>query len=268
MYLQHFGLKFDPLGKASKNHVSHEQYTPLKNKLDQLILNKGIGLITGQPGSGKTTAVRQWVSSLNPLSYEVIYQSDNHFRAFDIYCRLADSLGMEKYHRYSKLWCLLKEEILRRFDEKNIGLVWILDEAHALPNNFLRELPAFLNFSFDSRDVLSIIMIADQSINGTINRSAYAALTSRMLFNYHWQVLNVDDFETFIIEAFKNAGKEEAILSKTGIRILHMASKGVLRNANKTITLALQIAMSKNLNHLSDECLEESIENLKNLTMR
>ena len=111
MYLQHFGLKYDPLGKTIHELLENEQYLQLKPYLDWLLETRGVGMITGEAGVGKTTGIRQWVETLNPLTHQVFYQADNHFKAFDIYCQFAEALGLETPHRYSRLWRNLKTEL-------------------------------------------------------------------------------------------------------------------------------------------------------------
>lgn len=264
MYLQHFGLKHDPVGKNIRKTVAHEQYGALENKLNWLLQTKGISLVAGDAGTGKTTAIRQWTESLNPMTHKVMYQSDNHFGAFDIYSQLADNLGLEKHHRYSELWRALKRELLDLHDNKQQVPIWILDEAHQMPADFLMQLPSFLNFSFDTRDIMIIILIGLPQLSALMRRSAYSALKTRTLFNFHWQSL--DDFESFssfITAAFQQAGIQETIISKSGLKLMHMASKGHLRDSHKIITQGLQLAAQNKLNHLPDEILEAAIVDLK-----
>lgn len=268
MHLQHFGLKCDPLGKSISKAVNHTHYDELAQKLHHLQQTKGIGLITGEAGTGKTTALRSWCQTLNPLTHQVFYQSDNHFRAFDIYSQLADSLGLEKYHRYSRLWRSLKAELLTLHDNKQITPIWVLDEAHHLPTNFLSELPAFLNFSFDTRDIMIIVLVGSPKIKSLICRSAYSALTSRMLFHMHWEPLDdFDGFCQFIIAAFHNAGRQDTILSQSGLKLIHMASKGRLRYAHRIITQSMQLASIQNINHLPDDIIESAIDDLQSLAV-
>jgi MSHA biogenesis protein MshM len=264
MYLKHFGLKHDPLGKDIRDAVESAQQTGLNLKLDWLLEGKSIGLITGDAGTGKTTAIRQWTSTLNPMTHKVFYQSDNHFKSFDIYSQLADSLGLDRYHRYSQLWRKLKVELLSMHDSKQITPIWILDEAHHLPTNFLRELPSFLNFSFDSKNVLIVILCGLPGLKSTLNKSFYSAFTSRMLFQFSWQAIEeLDSFSQYVQQAFKNAGKQENILSQSGMQMLHMASKGRLRHTHRILTQALHMAAMQNLNHLPDDTIQKSIEELQ-----
>lgn len=262
-YLQHFGLKYDPLGKNIRSTVQSQQAIQLKQKLDWLLQTKGIGLITGDAGTGKTTALRDWVNSLSPMTHQVIYQSDNHFQAFDIYSQLADSLGLEKYARYSRLWRALKRELLNLMDNKQLAPIWILDEAHLVPHNFLAELPAFLNFSFDSREIMTIILIGQSQLKSTLKKTIYSALHSRILFQFSWQTIdNFENFNEFVKEAFKNAGLNNTIVSQSAMQLVFAASKGKLRYAHRVFTTALKKAADRNCNHLSDDIIHESIEEI------
>jgi len=57
---------------------------------------------------------------------------------------------------------------------------WIIDEAQNLPANFFRDFPAFLNFAFDSRDLVSVWLVGHTSLAAILERAPYAALASRI----------------------------------------------------------------------------------------
>jgi MSHA biogenesis protein MshM len=265
-YLNYFGLKHDPFGKQSREWLDYPQYHQLLPHLRWLLETKGVGIITGEAGIGKTSSIREWVKSLNPLTHRVIYQAGNHFQAFDIYLQLAENLGLGTYNRYSKLWRSLKQELLHLSEEKKVTPVWILDEAQQCPFNFFTELPSFLNFNFDTREVMIILLIGDGSLQHLLQRSLCAPLTSRVQFHFEWRPL--EDFELFrqfVDKGFKQAGCHQSILSQSAVKLLHMASKGRVRLIDKIVTKSLQIATERNMNHLPDEIVQESIRQIQQL---
>ena len=73
-YTSRFGLEFNPFIKLSRDIlIETANYDEVKARLDYLTVTKGMGLITGVPGCGKTTIIRNWVKSLNQSAYKIIY---------------------------------------------------------------------------------------------------------------------------------------------------------------------------------------------------
>ena len=267
MYLQHFGLKHDPLGKRGETMVDEEQYQKLKQKLDNLLVTRGVGLITGEAGVGKTRGIRAWIKTLNPHTCKVMYQPDTHFGSFCIYRQLGETLGLELASRYSAVWKSLKQELFHCYHEKKITPIWILDEAQQLPAKFLADLPLFLNINCDSEDVMVLLLVGAPRLISALQKQICEPLTSRIHFHFDWKA--IDDFlrfKTFLQSAFQIAGAQVGILSETGYQVIHMASKGRLRYANRILVCAMQKAASQNLNHLSEDIITEVIEELRSIT--
>jgi AAA domain len=136
--------------------------------------------VTGEPGVGKTSLLRALTQNLNPHQYQVIYLSETEFGRLDLYRSLALALGITPPFRRAQLWREIKARILELTDTQQILPLWILDEAHNLPAEFFRDLPAFLNFAFDSRDLLTLWLVGHPSLAQTLQRVPYAALAGRV----------------------------------------------------------------------------------------
>ncbi len=65
-------------------------------------------------------------------------------------------------------------------DHKQVLPVWVIDEAQNLPPEFFRNFPAFLNFAFDSRSMLTIWLAGHPHLAQTLDRVPYAALANRI----------------------------------------------------------------------------------------
>jgi MSHA biogenesis protein MshM len=77
--LHHFGLKHLPLGKGTTALWQDPPLTLLEQRFQALLEAPGIGLLTGEPGVGKTAALRRLAQGLNPHRYAVVYLAETDF---------------------------------------------------------------------------------------------------------------------------------------------------------------------------------------------
>ena len=263
MVLQHFGLTHYPLGKANTKLWDDGPHARLAERFGWLLDSPGVGVLTGEPGVGKTTALRQLTAKLNPHRYQVVYLAETDFGRLDLYRSLALALGLEPAFRRAALWREIKARILELADGKGVALLWIIDEAHNLPLEFFRDLPAFLNFAFDSRDLMAIWLLGHSRLAQTLARTPYAALASRIQVQLNLgPIAERERFNSLIEHAFRQAGAQHTLLSDSGLELLRQASQGLPRKAGSILKTSMQLAMAKGLNHLPDEIIQQAIEEL------
>ena len=264
MYRQHFGLKYPPLGKETPELWDDGALAQLKERFQWLLESPGVGLVTGEAGVGKTAALRHLTRALNPHRYQVIYLAETDFARLDLYRHLALALGLEPAHRRAALWRDIKARILELADGKHILPIWIIDEAQNLPVEFFRDLPAFLNFAFDSRDLMALWLVGHPKLAHTLDRTPYAALASRIQVRLQLKPINARErFKNLIEHALQQAGCQHTLLSDSALELLRQASQGLPRQAGLILKTAMQLAVPKGLNHLPDELLQQAIEVLR-----
>ena len=264
MYLQHFGLTHAPLGKELTEPWDDGALAVLAQRFDWLLKSPGVGLLTGEPGVGKTAALRKLTRPLNPHRYLVLYQAETDFGRVDLYRGLASALGIEPSYRRAQLWRDIKLRVHELVDNKQMTPIWIVDEAQNLPAEFFRDFPAFLNFAFDSRDLLSVWLVGHPSLASTLERAPYAALASRIQARVALRpIVERERFAQLVTHGLKNAGCQHTLVSDAGMEILRQASKGLPRQASRILCTAMRLAVPKGLNHLPDELLQQAIAELQ-----
>jgi len=264
MYRQHFGITDQPLGKNQRELWDDGYLVTLQERFNGLLKSPGLGLFTGEAGVGKTALLRQLTHALNPHQYQIIYTAETDFGRFDLYRNLALELNLEPTFRRAQLWRDIKVRITELVDHKNVLPIWIIDEAQNLPREFFRDFPAFLNFAFDSRDLMTVWLVGQPQLAHSLSLTAYTALSSRI--QVRLELLPVSDrtrFNPMIEQGLKTVGCQQTLLSDTGLEILHQASQGKPRHAGQILKTAMQLAVPKGLNHLPDELLQQAIEILR-----
>jgi MSHA biogenesis protein MshM len=263
MILHHFGLKHYPLGKAPAELWDDGTLARLNERFTWLLESPGVGLLTGEAGVGKTAALRQLTQALNPHRYQMIYLAETDFGRLDLYRSLALALGLEPVYRRAALWRNIKARIQALADGKGIVPLWIIDEAQNLPVEFFRDLPAFLNFAFDSRDLMVVWLLGHPPLAHTLERAPYAALASRIQVRLRLKpIIDRERFKNLIEHALRQAGAQHTLLSDSGLELLRQASQGLPRQAGRILRTSMQLAVPKGLNHLPDELIQQAIEEL------
>lgn len=264
MYRQHFGLTQHPLGKQGGELYDGGQLAVLKERFDWLLQAPGVGLLTGLPGVGKTAALRALTAALNPHRYLPIYLAETDFGRLDIYRALALAVGLEPPHRRAALWRDLKARLLELVDQKRLLPVWIIDEAQNLPNDFFRDFPAFLNFAFDSRDLMTVWLLGHPWLAKTLDRALYEPMASRIQVRMQLDPFDQRErFHALIEHALAQAGCKQRLLSDSGLEMLRQASGGKPRHAGQVLRTAMKLAVPKGLNHLPDDLIQAAIEVLR-----
>lgn len=264
MYRQHFGITDQPLGKNQHELWDDGSLASLQERFNWLLKSPGLGLFTGEAGVGKTAILRHLTQALNPHQYQVIYTAETDFGRFDLYRNLALELKLEPAFRRAQLWRDIKARITELVDHKNVLPLWIIDEAQNLPREFFRDFPAFLNFAFDSRDLMTVWLVGQPQLTHTLSLTAYAALASRIQVRLEQRpISDRPSFNQMIEQSLKVIGCHQTLLADTGLEILHQASQGKPRQAGQILKTAMQLAVPKGLNHLPDELLQQAIELLR-----
>ena len=144
MYLRHFALTRLPFETPAHTDELYESNSrrEAEARLHHLIELKGIGLLTGEVGSGKTTVCRHVAAALHPGLYRVGYVSLTTGNVLDMYKSIAWELGLPTERSRATAYRAIRAEITRRVCEAKQLPVLVIDEAQHLRNDVLEDLQA------------------------------------------------------------------------------------------------------------------------------
>lgn len=264
MYLSYYGLEFNPFDKEIETKYAYEtnDFKILKNRLEFVKENKTMALITGNPGMGKTFAIRNFLNELNSNLYKVIYICMSTITTYEFYKQLCYELGIEPPYKKIDMFREIQERILTLSKDKKINVIIILDEAQYLKPSILNDLKILLNFDLDSKNYVSLILVGQPVLNSILKRNIYDALSQRITVSYNMVGINKSELCDYIETRIKLAHGNNGIFNEQAIEAIYNACNGSLRMANNIITKSLIIGKSKQLQTIDSDLILESVNEL------
>jgi type II secretory pathway predicted ATPase ExeA len=263
-YRQRFELTGTPFPKGAYDKsffVETPGYKRLERSFEMLLEEAGLGVLTAEPGVGKTAAIRNLALALPRPRYRVVYVCDTATGPVDAYRALALELDLEPAFRRAALWRQLKDRILHMVDERDEHPLLIIDEAQNLPDRFLVDFSGFLNFAFDSREVFTTWLVGQPQLRARLKKHHYAALKTRIVTWVHLEPIGSrEHFTAFLEHGLKAAGVKSSIIADSARELIYRASGGLPREVGKLLRKALRRADERGQNFIDDTVMEAVLQ--------
>ncbi len=267
MFQEFYGLTTTPFSRGvltSKLFPASGQ-EELKARLAYLVRERGIGVITGEIGSGKSTALRAFVDGLDPTRYTVVYTANPLIGITGFYREVLSQLG-EPVPLFRQQMVLA---IRRTFDlltnERKKTPVVIADEAHLLDQRMLEELRLLLNVRMDSQAAAALVLVGHTELRRTLRLSIHEALWQRTTVRFHLRPLDLTETGAYIRHQVEVAGyRGPALFSDGFIAKAYDYTKGIPREINLVCTHALMAGCADQKHVLDEQVLRQVIADLEN----
>ena len=269
MINEFYGFSAMPFARGlttSKLFVSSGQ-EELKARLTYVVGERGIGLITGEIGSGKSTAVRAFVEGLDPTRYTVIYTANPLIGVSGFYREVLEALA-EPVPRYRQQMVLA---LRRCFDvltnEWKKTPVIIVDEAHLADQRMLEETRLLLNVRMDSQAAAALVLVGHSELRRTLRLSINEAFWQRTSIRYHLKPLDLTETGAYIRHQLTvNGYRGTALFSDGFVAKAYDYTKGIPRQINLVCTHALMAGCADKKQVLDETVLRQVINDLETST--
>lgn len=260
-YTARYGLEFNPFIKNSKDILLETAAsTEVRLRLNYLSDTRGFGILTGEPGRGKTTSARTWAASLTPSRFKVSYSSLSSLTVMDFYRQIAAGLGAEPSFRKNDLFDDIQREVKRYALEKRITPVIVIDEADMLSHKVLSDLQIMFNFEMDSRDLAVVLLVGQPRLNTTLNQSTHESLRQRIVMNYHMSGITKEEGRKYITRKLEGAGSHQSVFDANAVEAVLNAASGIPRMINKICNRSLMIGASQNQDIINADTVRKAVE--------
>ncbi len=221
-------------------------------------------MITGKPGTGKTTLINDLLTNLDSEHLIVARMECIHMGREDLLRILAFSFNLDVHAL--DLTGILKN--LKQFliEQRKAGrkALLIVDEAQALSSAALEELRLLHNLHDEGRVLLQIYLIGQEQLADLINRPTMVQFRQRLLTAYHLEPLTVSQTEAYIKHRLRAVGwKGDPALHNEIFSLIHKFSHGIPRRINLVCNQLLTLGFENGQHELNTEDVRNTIDILR-----
>jgi len=242
-YLEFYELSQEPFSNApvSRFYYGSAQHAQALMRLTHAVSNmKGLAVLVGDIGAGKTTLARRMLDSLPEEEYEAALLVIIHsgITASWLLRRIALQLGVEApAEEKLALLSQLYQRLVKIYEQGKKAVV-LIDEAQMLASReIMEEFRGLLNLEVPERKLLSFVFFGLPEIEDNLKLDP--PLAQRVALKYRLEPLRAEDTDAYVRHRLRLAGAGRVPFLPQAIARVHAHSRGTPRLINTICDNAL-----------------------------
>lgn len=254
-----YGFTTMPFGRGlatGKLFHSHDHAQAVA-RIGYGITSRGITVVTGEVGVGKTVAARAAIDHAEPARYHLIYIPDPTVDARGIYHHLVTALGGKPSFHNASLVPQARDALAAEHAERGRIPILCIDESHLLSHDALEALRLLTNHQLDTESPFATVLLGQPTLATKMKLGTLAALEQRITVRRHMSGMTNQETADYIAHHLKLAGRADPLFTEDAIALIHQSSRGKPRSVNRLALSSLIAACAANKN-LVDEASARS----------
>lgn len=220
-YLDALGLKEPPF---SKEIADADLWLPTSKQviadgLIEALTERASVLLVGEPGVGKTCVLRALRHRVAAAGYRLTYSHNATLGRRDFYRQLCLALGLAPVATSGNFFYAVSSHV-EELARERVHPVFLLDEAHLLHQDTLDHLHILLNYQWDSRALLSLVLVGLPELRDRIALRRNRSLYSRIHHRFEIEPLVPDDTAEYLRLRLRQAGCDRELFASDAIGLL------------------------------------------------
>jgi len=255
----YFGFSKIPFTKYmwAKHMFRSSTQTELLQGLNLFLEYKGICLVSGAPGVGKSITLRRLREDLDENSFEVFYFFNVRSSPLGFFRSLARTLSIHPGFQKADLFDAINAELGRHQERCGRHPILILDDCDGLSDNLLEDLRLLTNHAMDSEDRFSLILAGTQQFTARIRQAQNKTLKQRINYSFPLKGFTLKEASDYVYFHLNRAEGPQDLFNTGAVKLLFQISQGFPREINQLASHALIQAAIKRKDRIDETFLRQ-----------
>jgi len=259
--LSYFGLKWNPFLPNIPVEAlwSPKEMESFLFRLENLVMDGGFALITGEPGLGKSKTLQIIANHLKRLDDVVVgVMQRPQSTLSDFYREMGDLFGVNLTFnsRYGS-FKVLRERWKDHIKNTLFRPVLLIDEAQEMLTESLNEIRHLCSQKFDSECLLTTVICGDLRLPERFRSESLIALGSRIRLRLRLETYDREELLSYLDHSLENAAASN-LIKQSLIETLVDHCAGNLRLLNNMGAELLEKAFQNELSQIDDKLFLET----------
>jgi general secretion pathway protein A len=263
-FLNFFGLKEDPFTLTpdpayfypSSGH--NEGLLLMDYSIDQ---REGFLLVTGDPGTGKTTLLNVFLAKWKSNA-EIAIVLTPRLSPEEFLTAVADDLSIDIDNKNKNEIIKALRDFMSHKSAEGTRVIIIVDEAQNLPDDTLEELRLLSNLETDKDKLLQIMLIGQPELEAKLRTDKLRQLNQRITTRIRLKQFSPDETLDYINFRAIKAGKKNLQIHNNASRLAYKRTKGIPRLINMLLSRALMAAYVEENNVILPRHIHHAMKSL------
>ena len=243
---------------VSFSDISH----PLSALKKAILKDNGFFILTGDTGTGKTVLINYIENILEDKT--IIASIPNpDFEPHDFLNLLANCFKINKKFESKGAFLIYLRNFLQKAYTIDKKILLIIDEAHRLKREILRELDLLSNIKIDNKTMINILLVGQNGLDKLLKENYSKAIRQKIKVRCNLGSLTKNETGEFIRYRLKIAGTERKIFNSKAVREVFSFSKGNPRLINSVCDFAMVTGYSNDIKIIDAAVIKKCANELR-----
>ena len=258
---EHFTLGSIPFLQRTKMPFENEGFSQNKALLSTVFFSRQLAVVTGMPGTGKSSLLFYAINELEPSSSRICHIELSNPNKKALYKTLAVKMGLNPPYQADDI----KMQIINFFSEENEQGKFnciVIDEAHTLSIPMIDELRSF----YDEGANFSMILAGlPPLLSRTMNLAVNQPMKQRINLSIELEPMSPIQSMDYIKHQLDIARPRNQIFDDKCYPVIHSITSGIPRRINQVCYRALLQAFMEKKLIISADDIESMVEKLPHI---